>query len=104
MFASYFDCTVLVNLKAKANDFNIVKVYEPRSNRTDDEVEQFYKEIKKLLKLRRKHNVNIRMGNFNATIENEKFGEIIISYGIGTINKRDYKLLQLYPEEEEAFD
>ncbi|XP_030758449.1 craniofacial development protein 2-like [Sitophilus oryzae] len=94
-FVPYPDRTALLKLRAKPSDLNIIQVYAPTADSPDYDVERFYDEVK----LTKKHDVNIIMGDFNAKIGRGKFEEIIGSYGLGERNERDDRLLQFSQEE-----
>lgn len=98
-FVPYSDRTALLKLRVKPNDLNIVQVYAPTADSPDQEVEQFYSEIKELLKLTKKHDVNVIIGDFNAKIGKSKFEEIVGPHGLGIRNERGDRLLQFCQEE-----
>ena len=62
------DRTALVKLKAKPFNINIIQVYVPTSASTEEELEEFYKELDKCIKECKDHEVNIGMGDFNAKV------------------------------------
>ncbi|XP_030759769.1 uncharacterized protein LOC115885121 [Sitophilus oryzae] len=88
------DRTALLKLRAKLSDLNIIQVCAPTADTPDHDVERFYEEVKELLILTKKHDVNIIMDDFNAKIGKGKFEEIIGSYGLGERNERGDRLLQ----------
>ncbi|XP_030760432.1 craniofacial development protein 2-like [Sitophilus oryzae] len=93
-FVPYSDRTALLKLRAKPSDLNIIQVYAPTADSPDHDVERFYDEVKELLKLTKKHDVNIIMSDFNAKVGKGKFEEIIGSYGLGERNERGDRPLQ----------
>jgi len=98
-FVPYSDRTALLKLRAKPNDLNIIQVYAPTADSPDQEVEQFYSEIKEMLKLTKKHDVNMIMGDFNAKVGKGKIEEIVGPYGLGIRNERGDRLLQFCQKE-----
>lgn len=52
----------------------------------------FYDEVKELLKLTKKHDVNIIMGDFNAKIGRGRVEGLVGSYGLGERNERGDRL------------
>lgn len=98
-FVPYSDRAALLKLRAKPTDLNVVQVYAPTMDATDQDVEQFYDEIKELLKLTRKHDVNVIMGDFNAKIGKGRFENLVGPYGLGTRNERGDRLLEFCQEE-----
>lgn len=98
-FVPYSDRTALLKLKARPNDLNIIQVYAPTADSPEHEVEKFYDEVQELLRLTKKQDVNIIMGDFNAKIGNGQFEEIVGPYGLGERNERGDRLLQFCQEE-----
>ena len=43
----------MIKLKEKPFDFNLIKVYIPTTDHTDEEVEELYKQIEELKKMKR---------------------------------------------------
>lgn len=99
-FVPYSDRTALIKFQAKPNNLNIIQVYAPTADAADHEVNQFYKEVTDLLKLTKKHDINIVMGDFNAKIGKGSFEGIVGPYGLGTRNERGDRLVQFCQEED----
>ena len=55
-----------VKLKAKPFNINIIQAYEPTSTSTEEELEEFYEELKQYKKECKSHQVNIVMGGFQC--------------------------------------
>lgn len=101
-FVPYSDRTALLKLRAKPTNFNIIQVYAPTAESPDQDVAQFYSEIEELLKLTRKHDVNVIMGDFNAKIGKGKFENLVGPYGLGIRSERGDRLLEFCQEENVA--
>lgn len=86
-FVPYSDRTALLRLRARPSDLNKIQVYAPTA------------EVKELLKLTKKHEVNIIMGDFNAKIGKGTFGGLVGSYDLGQRNERGDRRLQFCQEE-----
>ncbi|XP_060519890.1 uncharacterized protein LOC132698058 [Cylas formicarius] len=98
-FVPYSDRTMLLKIRTKPLNINIIQVYAPTLDRGDDEVDKFYGEIKELLGLTKPHEINIIQGDFNAKIGSLQADQIVGPYGLGDRNHRGDRLVQLCQEE-----
>ncbi|KAL1446846.1 hypothetical protein WDU94_003496 [Cyamophila willieti] len=89
-------------LVLKLNDrykLQIVQAYAPTSSHTDEEVEQFYEELKEMHEKGNDCQFKIVMGDFNAKIGTKLHGETVIgNYGFGNRNDRGNRLVQFAEE------
>ena len=80
----------------------IVQVYAPRSNATEDEIENFYKELEKTIDTytyKRKHQLTI-MGDFNSQVGQKRNREhkYLGNYCYGQCNEKGQRLLDFCQE------
>ncbi|XP_044757746.1 craniofacial development protein 2-like [Coccinella septempunctata] len=81
-----------------SNTGKVIQVYAPTADSTEHELKKF-DEVQELLRLTKKQDVNIILGDFNAKIGNVQFEEIVGPYGLGETNERGDRLLQFCQEE-----
>ncbi|XP_060531543.1 uncharacterized protein LOC132705128 [Cylas formicarius] len=98
-FVPYSDRTMLLKIRTKPLNINIIQVYAPTLDRGDDEMDKFYGEIKELLGLTKPHEINIIQGDFNAKIGSLQADQIVGPYGLGDRNHRGDRLVQFCQEE-----
>ncbi|XP_057667206.1 craniofacial development protein 2-like [Diorhabda carinulata] len=67
-FVPYPDRTALIKFRAKPVDLNIIQLYASTADSNDQDIEEFYSDVKGLLKSTKKQEVNIVMGDLNAKI------------------------------------
>lgn len=79
---------ILLQLNASPININIIQVYAPTSDHSEDEVEEFYSQIKDLIKKLPKQEMLILMGDFNAKVGKGREGKHIGPYGLGVRNGR----------------
>jgi len=85
----------VVRLKGKPVDLCIIQVYMPTSGHTDEEVEEMYEKIDKLINSEtRSKDYTIVMGDFNAVVGGGKEGKYVGRYGLGCRNQRGEKLVE----------
>lgn len=90
----------VMSLKINANPctINIVSVYAPTCDSSDDDVEEFYNSLETLLKRIPNKEITLLMGDFNAKIGNTEndnhIRNIVGKYGIGNRNDRGSRLIQ----------
>jgi len=93
------DRVMLLTINAKPIMLNIIQVYAPTSDKSDEEIEDFYADVNKMLKLTKPHEMTIIMGDFNAKIGTEKVENVCGSFGLGERNSRGDRLVQFCQEE-----
>lgn len=77
---------------------NIIQVYAPIADKSDEDVEEFYQQIQEIMRGTKNIDINIIMGELNAKIGKGRFENIIGEYGLGDRNERGDRLLQFYQE------
>ena len=85
---------IMLKLKAKPFDIAIIQTYVTTSFHSDDEVEEHYEEINKMLKEVKSTDVLIIAGDFNAKIGKGSYQDLVGNYGLGDRNSRGDRLLQ----------
>ncbi|XP_055387849.1 craniofacial development protein 2-like [Condylostylus longicornis] len=93
------DRVMLLKINAKPLTLNIIQVYAPTFDKSEEEVEDFYAEVTKVLKLTRRHELNIIMGDFNAKVGDEKVENVCGNFGLGVRNCRGDRLVQYCQEQ-----
>lgn len=89
---------MLVQLRASPVNINIIQVYAPTSDRTDEEVEELYTSINQVIKNLNKQEILIVMGDFNARIGAGRSSCSVGPFGLGKRNERG-DLLETFAEE-----
>lgn len=92
------DRMLLLQLHSTPVNVNIIQVYAPTAEKSDELIEEFYDQLKDLMKLVKNNEVTIIMGDFNAKVGNESEDEIVGRYGLGTRNERGDRMVQFCRE------
>ncbi|XP_029164802.1 craniofacial development protein 2-like [Nylanderia fulva] len=99
-FIPYSDRIALIKINARPTNLNIIQIYAPTADAPDEEMEIFYEQIKEMLKLTKKHDMNIIMGDFNSRIGKERYEDLMGPFGLGIRNERGERLVQFCQEED----
>lgn len=92
---------MLLQLRAKPVNINIIQVYAPTAAKTQDHlIEPFYEDVKQVLEKLKAHECNIVMGDFNSKIGEGAVDETVGSFGLGERNERGDRLVQFCQEEQ----
>lgn len=83
---------MLLQINALPAQLNIIQVYAPTTDHSDEEVAEFYSQITDVLQQLSKKDLTILMGDFNAKIGRGSEGDIIGHYGLGQRNERGEQL------------
>ena len=83
----------MMKLQQKPFNMNIIQVYAPTEDSTEEELEEFYEELTRLTEQCKNHDVNIVMADMNAKVGNGSDGDIVGQYGLGKKNNRGQKLI-----------
>ena len=78
-------------------NINIIQVYAPTADSDDNLVEEYYDQLKDLMKSI-KSNVTIIMGDFNAKVGNEMKEDIVGKFELGIRKERGERLTKFYRE------
>ena len=76
----------VIRVKFEGKPVIIVQLYVPTNDHSDDEIEEFYADVKKALKQVESGDILIVMGDMNAKIGKEKYGRVVGKYGLGERN------------------
>ena len=85
---------IMLEVKTKPFDIAIIQTYAPTSSYSDEEIEEHYEEINKMVKEVKSTDVLLIIGDFNAKIGNCKYQDLVGNYGLGERNQRGDRLLQ----------
>lgn len=91
---------MLVQLAGSPININIIQVYAPTADGTNEDIEKFYKHIDEALKVTKKHEINVILGDFNAKIGKGRVKNIVGEHGLGIRNERGEWLME-YCEEKD---
>ena len=76
-FWAISDKSILIKLKGKPFNISIIKIYAPNQDHGDEEVEAFYEEIEKAIKIVKSDKVLIVMGDWNAKVGSDQVSGVI---------------------------
>lgn len=97
--AEYFsDKIIMLQVKGWPTNVNIIQVYSPTFKALDEEIENFYKDLKNLLNKTKTKDANIVMGDFNAKIGERSHDSVVGKFGLGVRNARGDRLVQFCNE------
>lgn len=92
-FFPYSDRFALLKLSAKPVNLNVIQTYAPTAESTEQEFETFYEGLKEVLKLTKKHKMNIIKGDFNAKIGKGRSENLVGPFVLGDRNEKGDRLL-----------
>ncbi|XP_047511711.1 craniofacial development protein 2-like [Pieris napi] len=92
--------SMLLRLEAKPQNINIIQVYAPTADKPQNELDEFYAEVRNLLQYTKKHDINIIMGDLNAKVGAGEVPGVIGPYGLGVRNERGEALIEFCQEHE----
>ena len=92
-FAPLSDRIALLRLKSGKNTLNIIQVYAPTADpKYDEEIEDFYEDLQKLVDNTKSNEILIIMGDMNAKIGAGRRGDLVGPFGLGETNERGNRL------------
>ncbi|XP_055384420.1 uncharacterized protein LOC129614059 [Condylostylus longicornis] len=97
-FIPHSDRTMLVKLSAKPVNINLIQVYAPTADKSDEAIEEFYHDIDELMKLTKPQELNIVLGDFNAKVGSTQVEGVTGHFGLGDRNERGDRLIQFCQE------
>ena len=88
------DRIILAKVAAQPFNINILQVYMPTSDHTDEEIDEVYERLESLMNKTKNNEVNIVMGDWNAKVGKECDGEMVGSFGLGKRNEKGERLIE----------
>uniref|UniRef100_A0A0P4VZ55 Endonuclease/exonuclease/phosphatase domain-containing protein n=1 Tax=Scylla olivacea TaxID=85551 RepID=A0A0P4VZ55_SCYOL len=85
---------ILVKIDAKPTGLNIIQVYAPTGDHSDDEVDAFYEQVDSAWGLCKPGEVTLVMGDLNAKVGEGRSGNVVGSFGLGERNERGDKWVE----------
>ena len=77
---------------------NIIQIYAPTSESSDEELDTFYDDLRSATKQCKSQDNIIIQGDFNAKVGEGREGDIVGKYGLGARNENGEKLIQFAKE------
>uniref|UniRef100_A0A8D8Q4X5 Craniofacial development protein 2 n=1 Tax=Cacopsylla melanoneura TaxID=428564 RepID=A0A8D8Q4X5_9HEMI len=93
-FTPISERVMLIQMNARPVNLNIVQVYAPTTDGTDEEVVEFYRTVEKVLIKLKKQEMTLVMGDFNSKLGAGHKTEFIGTHGLGDRNERGDMLEQ----------
>ena len=100
-FWTLSDRVCIIKLDAKPLDINIIQViqvYAPTSDGSDEELDKFYSELETAMKQCKSTDNTIILGDFNAKVGKSSKDENVGAYGLGQRNERGNRLVEWVKE------
>lgn len=91
---------MIVRLAGQPININLIQVYAPTAEKAESEALQFYSEINQALKLTKKNDINLIMGDFNAKVGRGRCGNVVGDFGLGSKNERGDMLIEFCEEKD----
>lgn len=95
----YSDRVILLKLRGNPFNINFIQIYAPTTDKSEEMVEEFYDQIREVLKSVKAGEVCVIMGDFNAKVGQGKEDDIVGNFGLGQRNERGDRLVQFCREE-----
>ncbi|KAJ2952534.1 hypothetical protein O0L34_g6852 [Tuta absoluta] len=94
------DRVMLLQLRARPININILQVYAPTTGHSDTITDNFYEEVGQTMTKLKKGDCTIVLGDFNSKVGEGTVQDIVDGYGLGVRNDRGDRLVQFCQEEQ----
>ena len=98
------DRLLLVKLKARSFNINLIVAYAPTAEADESVLEMFYEILDDLYKNCNSQEINILLGDFNAKVRSRKQGKTVGSHGLGIRNEREERLVDWCEEKKVGYN
>ncbi|XP_060533802.1 craniofacial development protein 2-like [Cylas formicarius] len=93
-FLPVSDRNLLIQLSGKPMNINIIQTYAPTADKSTDELEAWYTKLEELIKVTKKQDLTVIMGDFNAKIGQGRVSDLVGEFGLGDRNDRGERLIE----------
>ena len=87
------DRIIMMKLAGKPTNINIIQVYAPTQDHSDEELEKFYDNISDVMEYTKSGDITIILGDWNAKIGKHHEYPVTGHHGLGETNKRGLRLI-----------
>lgn len=89
---------MLLQLMTTHGKLNLIQIYAPTADKNEEELENFYSDLQKTLRLTASRDITVVMGDFNAKIGEGRCDSTVGQYGLGVRNERGDRLVEFCQE------
>ena len=89
---------ISVCFQGKPFNITVIQIYAPTSNAKEAEVEQFYEDLRNLLKLTPKKDILFIIGDWNPKVGNQETPGVTGKFGLGIQNEAGQRLIEFCQE------
>lgn len=99
-FTPFSERIIMLQMKTNKNKkFNLIQIYAPTADKSEDLMESFYEDLNTVLKSTKKEDITVIMGDFNAKVGKEKVEGCTGEFGLGIRNERGDRLIEFSQSE-----
>ncbi|XP_068083183.1 craniofacial development protein 2-like, partial [Anabrus simplex] len=86
----------MMSVRFQGQPFNItvIQIYAPTTEAEEEDIDQFYEDLRELLQLTPKKDVVFIIGDWNAKVGNQTVDGVTGKFGLGTTNEAGQRLLE----------
>lgn len=93
-FVPFSDRCLLIQLSGKPININIIQTYAPTADKSTVELETWYSEVEKLIKMTKKQDLTFILGDFNAKLGKGEASGLVGNFGLGERNDRGERMIE----------
>ncbi|XP_047118458.1 craniofacial development protein 2-like [Schistocerca piceifrons] len=98
--AAVSDRVIAIHIRNLKQNVNVVQVYAPTADKSDEEIESFYNDLHSITRTLKKEDMNLIIGDFNAEVGNARIDGVARGFGLGGTNERGMALINFCRAEE----
>ncbi|XP_071637558.1 craniofacial development protein 2-like [Temnothorax longispinosus] len=91
------DRVMMLKLQTSHRALNVIQVYAPTNDKTDAETEESYSKIDEAMRLTKKGELTMVIGDFNAKVGFGAEDDTVGQYGLGTKLRKYVQTVKTYP-------
>ena len=87
------DRVIVVKIKGHPFNVNIIQVYAPTQESTEEEVDEFYDQVAEAQNQCKSQDITLVLGDFNAKVGKDRYEDVVGPFGLGERNFRGERLI-----------
>lgn len=85
---AYSDRIIMIQLERRPVNISIIQIYAPTADKAKEDIDNFYEQLREILRSVKTHKINMIVGDFNAKVGRKITEGVTGGYGLGSRDRK----------------